>query len=263
MITIVDFVEEHIEQAQNIVKENYENERKCVDILPQINELPDFSQLAKNELGVSAFDGEKMVGYLCCFGPFENAFGTTNDTGVYSPVHGNGIVESDHKNIFARMYQAAAQKWVNSNITNHAITFYAHNGSIQNQLYRYGFGLRCIDAIRPMEELNTRECSNITFIELEHNDFRLIYPIGMNLTHHLWDSPSFLRYTEILEEEKDGDPDEFAKWQIKENFRYFAAKDKEKIIAYIKTHDEGDNFIGNVNNLKYFSMFAFITFATV
>jgi ribosomal protein S18 acetylase RimI-like enzyme len=102
-----------------------------------------------------------------------------------------------------------------------------------------------------MEELNLKECSKIIFTELEHNEFQLIYPIGINLPHHLWDSPSFLRYTEILEEEKDGDPDEFAKWQIKENFRYFAAKDKEKIIAYIKTHDEGENFIGNVNNMKH------------
>jgi ribosomal protein S18 acetylase RimI-like enzyme len=149
------------------------------------------------------------------------------------------------------MYRAAAQKCVNSNITNHAITFYAHNGSIQNQLYRYGFGLRCIDAIRPMKEIDIKECSNITFTELEHNEFQLIYPIGIRLTHHLWDSPSFLRYAEILEEEKDGDPDEFAKWQIKENFRYFAAKDKEKIIAYIKIHDEGENFIGNVNTMKH------------
>jgi hypothetical protein len=143
MVKIVDFTEEHIEQARNIAEENYENERKFVDILPVMGELPDFSPFAKNGLGVSAFDKEKMIGYLCCFEPFENAFGTTNDTGVYSPVHGSGIVESNHKNIFARMYQEAAQKWVNSNITNHAITFYTHNNSIQNQLYRYGFDLRC------------------------------------------------------------------------------------------------------------------------
>jgi len=104
--------------------------------------------IGKNGLGVSAFDDSKMVGYLCCYDPFEKAFGTTNAIGVWSPIHGNGIIDSEYKNVFCRMYQETAKKWVDLKATSHAITFYAHNNSIQNQLYRYGFGLRCIDTIR-------------------------------------------------------------------------------------------------------------------
>ena len=43
MLKIVDFTETHIEQAVNIAKDNYGNERKCVDILPAIDKLPDFT----------------------------------------------------------------------------------------------------------------------------------------------------------------------------------------------------------------------------
>ena len=170
MLKIIDFTENHIEQALSIAKNNYEKERKNVPILPEFVEFPDFS--GKNGLGVSAFDENKMVGYLCCYDPFEKAFGTTNAIGVWSPIHGNGKIDSEYKNIFQIMYQEAAKKWVNLKTTSHAITFYAHNYSIQNQLYRYGFGLRCIDAIREMKVIDNidYECKyNIS--ELEYNEF--------------------------------------------------------------------------------------------
>jgi GNAT superfamily N-acetyltransferase len=191
-----------------------------------------------------------MIGYLCCYGPFQNAFKTTNDVGIYAPVHGHGIIECNHKNIFALLYQEAAEKWIDAGITNHAITIYANNNSIKNQLYRYGFGLRCVDAIRPMSTIDEKTCKDISVTELEHNEFHLIYPLGIHLSRHLWNSPMFLRYKERPEEEKDGDPEKFAQWQINENFRYFAAKIKGKIVAYIKITDEGENFISDSEFMK-------------
>jgi hypothetical protein len=249
MIKIIDFSESHIEQAMIIAKINYENERKNVDILPQIDIFPDLTEFTENNLGVSAFEGNKMVGYLCCFGPFQNAFKTTNDVGVYIPVHGHGIIDCNHKNIFARLYQEAAEKWVNCGITNHAITIYAHNNSIKNQLYRYGFGLRCIDAIRTMTKIEKTNNSNITVSELEHKEFHLIYPLGICLSNHLWDSPMFLRYKEKPEQENDGDPEKFAQWQINENIRYFVAKLNENIVAYIKITEEGENFVSDSKSM--------------
>ena len=71
----MDFTEDHIEQAIDIAKTNYSQERKYIDILPERLEFPDFLPLVKNGLGVSAFIGSKMVGYLCClvFCPKQNS----------------------------------------------------------------------------------------------------------------------------------------------------------------------------------------------
>jgi GNAT superfamily N-acetyltransferase len=247
MIKIVSFTGEHINQALNIAKINYENERKHIDILPAINEFSDFdfTPFAKNKLGVVAFDEGKMVGYLCCFDPYKNAFDTTNDSGIWSPIYGNGIIECNCKNIFARMYQEAAGKWVGLGVTNHAITFYAHNYSIQNQLYRYGFGLRCIDAIRSMDEVDIKK-AQFDFSELENAEFQLIYPLGLLLDDHLKSSPMFLCY-----EKHDGNGDKFAKREIQKGMRYFVAKDCDRIIAYIRVSDEGENFIGEVKYMKH------------
>jgi GNAT superfamily N-acetyltransferase len=191
-----------------------------------------------------------MIGYLCCYEPFEKAFGSTNAIGVWSPIHGNGIINSEYKNVFQRMYQEAAKKWINLKATSHAITFYAHNNSIQNQLYRYGFGLRCIDTIREMKEICdiNYDCKyNIS--ELGHNEFHLIFPIGLLLDKHLAESPIFIRY--FQDKIEDGHEYKFAQLQIKEQYRYFAAKNGEDIIAYIRVHDEGENFIGDVKNMKH------------
>jgi GNAT superfamily N-acetyltransferase len=249
LLKITDFTERHIEQALNIAKENYEIERKSVDILPEIIEFPDFSLFAGNGLGVAAFLGERMVGYLCCYDPFEKAFGTTNATGIWSPIHGNGIIDCEYKNVFARMYQEAAIKWVNLKATSHAITFYAHNNVIESQLYRYGFGLRCIDSIREIKEIEINDNPKYYISELEHNEFHLIFPIGLLLDEHMSKSPIFMRF--VQEETEDGHEYKFAEWQIREKYRYFTAKDGERIIAYIKVHDEGENFIGDVKYMKH------------
>ena len=245
MIKIIDFTEEHIEQAFIIARANYDNERNSVNILPEINEIPDFMPLVKNNLGVSAFDGEKMAGYLCCFGPFKNAFGTTNDIGVWSPLHGNGLLDYAHKSVYAKMYQEAAKKWVSLNINNHAITFYAHNNFIHNQLYRYGFGLRCIDAIRTMNEIEAKNRVNFTFSELEYSNFELILPLDKQLRNHLKESPMFLRYEQGDEEENNQKRRVYGK-----NVRYFIAGNDIEIIAYIKISSEGENFVSEVNSVK-------------
>jgi GNAT superfamily N-acetyltransferase len=249
MLKILDFTERHIEQAVNIAKVNYESERKCIDILPKIAEFPDFSPFSRNGLGVSAFAGEKMVGYLCCYDPFENAFGTTNAVGTWSPIHGNGIIDCEYKNIFPLMYQEAAKKWVALKATSHAITFYPHNSLIQNQLFRYGFGLRCIDAIREMKEIDVNYDCKYYISELDHSEFHLIFSLGLLLDDHLAKSPIFMR--RIQNEMEVWHEYKFAEWQIKENFRYFAARDGNKIIAYIKITDEGENFVGNAKNIKH------------
>ena len=89
LLKIIDFIEDHAEQALSIAKDNYEKERKSIPILPEFVEFPDFSTFCNNGLGVSAFDENKMLGYLCCYDPFEKVFGTTNIIGLWPPIHGN------------------------------------------------------------------------------------------------------------------------------------------------------------------------------
>ena len=98
---IINFTSNHIEQAIQIGKQNYDEERESVPALPPVSIWPDMQPFVENGLGVAAFEGEKMFGFLCCLSPFYNAFRSTNAVGVFSPMHGNGAVIENKGAIYA------------------------------------------------------------------------------------------------------------------------------------------------------------------
>jgi len=103
---IVDFTAAHIEQAALIALRNYKEEHGFVPALPHIDMVPGLIPYAKNGLGVAAFDGGDMLGFLCSVSPFKNAFGSTDAVGVFSPMGANGAVGNNRADVYARLYQA-------------------------------------------------------------------------------------------------------------------------------------------------------------
>ena len=55
---IIDFTAAHVEQAAQIAKQNYEEERGFVPALPPIDTVPDLTPYAVNNLGVAAFESD-------------------------------------------------------------------------------------------------------------------------------------------------------------------------------------------------------------
>ena len=75
---IRDFEAKHTEGATEIALGAYNYERAFAQELPEISGIPILKQLSGNGFGVAAFEGEKMVGFLCSVGAFENAFRSTD-----------------------------------------------------------------------------------------------------------------------------------------------------------------------------------------
>ena len=74
---------------------NYNDERQYVKELPQVCDIPDLYGFAENGLGVAAFENEKMIGFLCCCEPFDNAFRSTDVRGIFSPMGANAAVSKN------------------------------------------------------------------------------------------------------------------------------------------------------------------------
>jgi len=66
---------------------------------------------------------------------------------VYSLMGANASINDDRAKVYALLYQAAGEKWARAGAASHGICLYAHDTAAQEQFIRYGFGLRCIDAI--------------------------------------------------------------------------------------------------------------------
>lgn len=232
---ILDFEMKHVEDARLIAFANYIEEREHVSILPAVDSIPDLEQFASHGLGVAAIDEGRLVGFLGCYEPRENAF-NSKANGVFSPIHAHGSVKENRSMIYKRMYQAAAEKWVKNNIAYHAVALYAHDFESINAMFTYGFGLRCVDAIRPMEGLELQFCDGIHFGELAKEDVMEIREMRQMLSEHMGNSPCFMHSTQ----------EEFVRWLARaeaRNTRLFVAREGEKPIAFVEISSSGENFI--------------------
>jgi GNAT superfamily N-acetyltransferase len=241
---IQDFEQRHIEEATGIALNAYDHERAFTHELSKISVIPILKQLCENGLGVAAFEGGKMVGFLCSVEPFENAFRSTDVRGVFSPMGANGAVCENHGRIYAALYQEAAKKWVRAGALSHSICLYEHDEEAKNQLFRYGFGMRCIDAVRVMETFDCAVCSGYEFFELPKEDYSDVYPLYLALNEHYCSSPFFMN-------RKPVELEEFLDFSKRNKERFFAAKTDGKLCAYLEVSDQGETFIASGDHYRH------------
>lgn len=234
-MNLFNFERRHMEEAASLALASYCEERRFVKELPGECAIPDLTGFAENGLGVAAFEGKKMVGFLCVCEPFDHAFCATDVRGVFSPMGANAAVSSNRSKIYAAMYQAAGAKWVQSGAVSHAVCLYAHEEELQRQFYRYGFGLRCIDAVRPMERIDCKPCAGYAFAELPNTECHLVYPLYLALHDHYRESPFFMNREPETQEE-------FLASSMREDARYFVAEQNGRICAYLTIAASGETF---------------------
>ena len=238
MIKILDFSKNHIEQAKEIALMNYNEEKAIVKELPLVDVLPDLKCFADNELGVAAFNDNEMIGFLCCYEPWDNAFNSTAK-GTFSPIHAHGAIVDNRSGIYKRLYQFAAKKWIERKITYHAIALYAHDTQAIQAFFTYGFGLRCVDAVRPLTDLICEPCEGIIFDELEKSEIIKVREMRNMLVNHMTESPCFMRT-----------PSDWLNCAESRNSRVFIAKQSGNIIAFIEVADNGETFATKINGMK-------------
>ena len=240
---ILSFCENHIGRAKEIALMNYSEERAAVSALPEICMLPDLdlAHFVDNGLGAAMFDGGEMLGFLCCYAPWDNAFDSTAK-GTFSPIHAHGAVFEDRVMIYKKLYQAVAEKWVRQKITYHAIALYAHDSQALDTFFTYGFGLRCIDAVRPLVTFEHEPCDGIVFSELAKTESPVLREMRKLQAAHLGESPCFMRSsTEDLKSWSDRAENR--------NSREFIAIKNNKPIAFIEIQNDGETFATEVSGM--------------
>lgn len=233
---IIDLSEEHIEDARTIAVNNFEAERKTVPSLPPPGKMPDLLYPVQKGYGSAAFIDGEMAGFLCFYPFFEDAFGTTGVRGAFSPVHAHGAVGENRERIYSYLYQKTAGKLVKDKVLSHAIALYAHDEHAINSFFVNGFGMRCIDAIRPLDPIDRVEGPGCRFFELDKKKKGILAGLNNLLCIHLGSSPCFRPVPALIKKE-------FVVEKDTEDSRYFAAQTGGKIAAYMKIRETGENFI--------------------
>lgn len=241
-MNIVNFDKQHIKEAKAIALANYYAEKQFVKELPQVSDIPDLTEFAENGLGVAALEEGKLVGFLCCYKPWENAFDSTAK-GTFSPIHAHGALTENKEMIYRKLYQAAAEKWVAHQITYHAIAMYAHDEQALRIFFMYGFGVRCVDAIRSMESLECLPLPNLLLEELPKEEIAQIREMRKMLSNHLGNSPCFMYSSE----------QDFEEWIVRSENRQssvFVARMNGEPVSFIEIADGGENFVTETENMK-------------
>ena len=228
---IIDFRAEHAKEARQIAKQSLEIERAVLPILPEA-EIPELEFFADIGFGVAAVDGGEVVGYWCPYPPRENAF-WTEAFGVYSPLHANGVMHSKRLNrgeIYSRLYQAAAEKWLAAGVRYHSVTVYAQDEEFIGALFDNNFGKRWVDAICG--------CAGTVPInedirELAKGESRKIRELRRGLAEHLTKSPCFMADT----------PESWYEEAERRASRIFVIEKNGGIAAYIEVGGKGENFL--------------------
>lgn len=238
-LRILEFQQEHAEQAAALALVCYEEERAHVPALPRIAQAPDLGEFAGSPFGVAALEGERMVGFLCFYPPWENAF-TTTARGSFSPIHAHGAVRENRERIYQRMYQAVAQRLVRDGATSHSVGLYAHDREGERAFFTLGFGMRCVDAIRYADG---GEESAPELRELRREETPLVRELRRGLSLHLGESPCFMVAS----------PESFAGWLSAaeaRNTRLFAAFEKGRAIGFYEVTENGENFVTEQADMK-------------
>ena len=232
---IVDFTMEWVSQAQKLLAQNYAEERAAVDCLPAIAEMPDLREFAENGMGVAAVENGRLLGYLCGYRPFRPVYCTPDVAGVWSPLHAHGAQKENRVAVYRRMYQAAGEKWADAGAASHAVTLFAHDAQAREAFFMYGFGARCIDLMRRVEEKPIPETeTGLAFAELPAGRSGELRHLRKALAEHLAASPCFMKQRE---EEVNHWLDE----REKEPPRLFAALRNGAPVGYLEIVPHGQN----------------------
>ena len=247
MIKIVDFNKSHIAEARQIIYAGYNEAKGNIKSLPQIDMFPDFSEeledLANNVGVVMLDDAGKMMGFLCYDKPWDDAFGSSVK-GTFAPIHAHGAIPENREMVYKRLYQATAEKWVANGVAYHAISFYAHDKQLADTFFSLGFGLRCIDAVRPIANFDYVGSEGISYAEIPKFDEVKIRAMRKSLSTHLAESPFFYRSS-------DEDARQWLNRAETRDSRVFIASFDAKPVAFIEAMDDGENFISDgVNGMQ-------------
>lgn len=240
---IIKLEKEHLIEASRLALENYQEECAKVSALPKIEQIPDLKWLTENAYGVAAFESDKMLGFIGCCNPWNNAF-DSKVRGTFTPVHAHGCIRENREKIYQLMYQKMADMLVKDGVLYHGIALYENDRDAIKSYFHNGFGHRCADAIRRMGAISgVKPVNGIEYEEIAACEAKYIRGLRRELTNHMGESCCFMYMTS----------DEFEDWVKGREIngsRIFVAKKEEKPIAFLEISDVGESFIAGLPKMK-------------
>ncbi len=233
----VPFEQCHIREAGELLCKAYQTERAAVPVLPERSKADFFermvSDLAGNGLGVAAEEDGKLQGFLTGMEAGE-LFGLSR--GVYIPIYGHAAMGRDRQLMYHQLYAKAADLWVQNGLLSHAITMYAHDDAAVNAWFWQNFGLRCVDAIRSLNDMYLGEKGAFDIRRVTPESAGALLELHREHLRYYKRAPMFMKVHEACSLE------ELCGWLSQKDHYIWAAFEDEAPAAYMMLRHGGETF---------------------
>ena len=236
-MNIIPFEKEHVKQAGELLWLAYETERSTVPALPKAGNVDFFAQLASeftgNGMGVAAVDDGRLNGFLTGMAVGE-LFGLSK--GVYIPLHAHAARGRERQLVYQQLYAAASEIWVKKGLLSHVVTVYVHDKEAVNAWFWQDFGLRCVDAIRPLSNVPLTGKGAFDIRRVEPKDAGILLPLHREHWRYYRNAPLFMKVHEdcTLEELQD--------WLSQKDQYAWAAYEDGVPVSYMQLRHGGETF---------------------
>ena len=236
-MNIIPFKKEHTREAGELLYEAYQTERAAVPALPDCGGAEYFAQMASelagNGLGVAAIEDSSLQGFLTGMAAGE-LFGVSQ--GIYIPLHGHGVKGRDRQLLYQQLYAAASEIWVQKGLLSHVITLYAHDDAAVNAWFFLDFGLRCVDAIRPLDGVPASGKDLPDIRRVEPKDAGILLDLDREHWRYYRNAPMFMNVQEDCTMEGLRD------WLSQRDQYIWAAFENGVPVAYMMLRHGGETF---------------------
>ncbi len=226
------------EEATSLFKQVYAEAVQALEILPSDEQMmqlisESITELFRHGTGILAFSDDHLVGFMLAWKVSE-LFGPVK--GIFSPMTGHAARKENRHEIYARMLEYGLETWVKQGCLSFATSVMAYDKELIDEFFTYGYGLRCIDAIRLSEPIHA-PTSGIIIFKAEKDDLNDIAQLHKDHHEYYKNSPIFMPR---LPEDALAD---LYEWFSHQNHHLWIAKRDGKSLGYIRIQPEGETAV--------------------
>jgi ribosomal protein S18 acetylase RimI-like enzyme len=227
-----------LDAALTLFKHQYKEEKNHVPSLPPFKEVESFvktgiRKLIDLNLGIALIENGLLLGYLAPV--YIDQFWGASD-GALVPLFGHAAKKENRRHIYQTLYTNLSQTWVDKDKLSHAIKLHAHDQDTRNTWFNLGFGNRCIDAIKPLED-NPVVNTSLTIKKLTKEDASAVVDINRTFSKHFHQAPLFMRGDD---EDDTAIKKDFTDFVTSDNHHYWLAYKDDLAVGLLKAQPTGE-----------------------
>ena len=191
-IQIVSYSDNYLPEMWKLWKTQYQMESSKTAVLPKTwikskREVEAYlKKKSSSRFFAVAMKGSTVVGYM-----FFEVFPFHGDLTAFCPVIAHAETKAIRRTVFENLYSHLSAMMVDEGIVNHAVTYFAHDKTLETTVFTLGFGIIVIDAFGDTRNMPSN-ANSAEIMKATLNDIHAVASLGEKSHGYYLSAPIFL-----------------------------------------------------------------------